>query len=272
MTTGLITPQEVRTRLGLREPVVQHIAVSEKPWSDYSESDYSLAQWHAACLIHQHDGPPTSKAQCKLPVRTPDGILNRAGVHAAAAALAGARGGVQASNEQKVAAAKALVRCYAQLDEKPPPSMMQSAIERTDAFLTHFGIRGMKWGVRRSRGPGGTVSSGIAKPKAGEPDEVAAIKQKAASSGFHSLTNNEMSVLVNRMNLQTNYAKMTARPSKLEVGRKFIDNQLKNGKTINEMMTFYNSPAGKLLTSAISNTSAGAHTKGKTLQGKHITR
>jgi hypothetical protein len=65
--------------------------VSEKPWSDYTKADYSIEQWHAACLIHLHQGPPTSKDQCKVPVRTPNGALNRNGVHAAAAALAGPR-------------------------------------------------------------------------------------------------------------------------------------------------------------------------------------
>lgn len=61
--------------------------VSDKPWGQIKESDYDLEQWHRACLIHLHDGPPTAKSQCKLPVREPDGTLNRNGVHAAAAAL-----------------------------------------------------------------------------------------------------------------------------------------------------------------------------------------
>jgi hypothetical protein len=49
--------------------------ISNRPWSQFQESDYDLDQWHRACLIHLHDGPPTAKAQCKLPVREPDGTL-----------------------------------------------------------------------------------------------------------------------------------------------------------------------------------------------------
>ena len=64
--------------------------VSNRPWGRFLESDYTLQQWYRACLIHLHDGPPTAKSQCKLPVREPDGTLNRNGVHAAAA-LAGDR-------------------------------------------------------------------------------------------------------------------------------------------------------------------------------------
>jgi len=107
--------------------------VSEKPWSDYTKSDYTIEQWHAACLIHLHDGPPTSKSECKLPVKTPNGALNRNGVHAAAAALAGARSPLKAPPEQKTKAASALRRYYAQLGETPPDSLKQSALSHQSA-------------------------------------------------------------------------------------------------------------------------------------------
>lgn len=115
--------------------------ISEKPWSDYTKADYTIEQWHAACLIHQHQGPPTSKSQCKLPVKTPGGALNRNGVHAAAAALAGARGGVQASSEEKAKAASALRGYYKQLGETPPDSLAQSNINLgvVDNILSDYG-------------------------------------------------------------------------------------------------------------------------------------
>lgn len=129
------------------------VTVSEKPWSDYTKADYTPEQWHAACLIHEHEGAPTSKSQCKLPVKTPTGTLNRNGVHAAAAALAGARGGVGASPEEKTAAGKALIRYYGQLNEKPPPSLQHSWLDdllgNWGVTLTHHGVKGQKWGVRR---------------------------------------------------------------------------------------------------------------------------
>jgi hypothetical protein len=126
---------------------IEHL--SEKPWSDYTAADYSIEQWHAACLIHQHEGPPTSKNQCKLPVKTPSGAVNRNGVHAAAAALAGARGGVNASSSEKSSAAKALIRYYHQMDEKPPPSLLKHS--NIEDVIEHYGKKGMKWGVRSAR-------------------------------------------------------------------------------------------------------------------------
>lgn len=99
--------------------------ISNRPWGQFSESDYDNAQWRRACLIHLADDDV--KANHKLPVREPDGTLNRNGVHAAAAALAGARGGVDAPPEKKRAAARALIRLYRELEEEPPESIVRMA-------------------------------------------------------------------------------------------------------------------------------------------------
>lgn len=103
------------------------MAISNKAWGQFAESDYTLEQWHRACLIHLHDGPPEAKSQCKLPVREPNGTLNRNGVHAAAAALAGARGGVDAPMAEKRSAARKLITLYGELDEEPPESIRRLA-------------------------------------------------------------------------------------------------------------------------------------------------
>jgi hypothetical protein len=103
------------------------MAISEKPWSKFGEKDFSDEQWYEACLIKPLKSEYTAKAQAKLPVREPDGTLNRNAVHAAAAALAGARGGVKASPEEKRKAALALIRLYRELEEEPPESIKRIA-------------------------------------------------------------------------------------------------------------------------------------------------
>ncbi len=128
---------------------LKHKDISTQPWSNYTKADYTPEQWHNACLIHIHDGPPTSKSQCKLPVKTPTGTLNRNGVHAAAAALAGARGGVNAPSEEKAKAARALVRYYRELGDQAPASLLKHSLNDEFDFLEHYGVKGMHWGIRR---------------------------------------------------------------------------------------------------------------------------
>lgn len=103
-------------------------AISEEPWSNFSSADYSIDQWKRACLITMPDGDPASKGTYKLPILTPTGALSRAGVHAAASALAGGRGGVDAPPDQKAKAASKLRGAYATLKEKPPDSLKADAV------------------------------------------------------------------------------------------------------------------------------------------------
>lgn len=184
--------------------------LSEQPWSSYTKTDYTLEQWHAACLIHQHEGPSTSKSQCKLPVKTPNGAINRNGVHAAAAALAGARGGVDASAEQKASAKAAIRRLYAQMDEKPPPSMGQSDMD----FIDHHGVKGMRWGVRKARS--GT-SRGTERTK--------------FSKSPKKLTNEELKRRISRMETEKRYNELNKRD--ISAGEKLASEILTNvGRTV----------------------------------------
>ena len=105
------------------------MAVSDKPWGSISEADYPTPEsFCAACLIDLNEGDgPKTKEKCKLPIREPGGAVNRNGVHAAAAALAGARGGVSAPASEKAKAARALMRHYGAMDEDAPDSLRRMA-------------------------------------------------------------------------------------------------------------------------------------------------
>lgn len=102
---------------------------SDKPWSNFSEADYTPEQWLRACLIHMVDRPKV-KADGKLPVREPDGMLNRNGIHSAAGALAGARGGVSAPAEMRRKAARKLISLYREMKEQAPDSLYKLVGEK----------------------------------------------------------------------------------------------------------------------------------------------
>lgn len=220
------------TELG--EEVITH--VSEKAWSDFTKADYTPEQWHAACLIHLHEGDPTSKSQCKLPVKTPNGALNRNGVHAAAAALAGARGGVDAPEEEKKKAAAALRRYYSQLDEEPPESLAQTAVDLGIQWLEHYGIKGMRWGVRQQRSveTKAHVDTGLfrrqtrVQAKGGEAHPahedavVAAVqKQKLKKSGTDALSTRELQQLAGRLELEARVETLATKK-----GKRFVSRQI----------------------------------------------
>lgn len=133
--------------------------------------------------------------------------------------------------------------------------MTTEITEALDATLAHYGIPGMKWGQRKSRGstvsaPTGPEPVQIKQNRKGNletaggrghnpsPDALnaVALRQKAHASGTHSLSNNELQTLVSRMNLESNYQKAIIAgkvPKQKNLLEKFIEgekNMLISGK------------------------------------------
>lgn len=228
--------------------------VSSKPWSSFKASDYTPEQWKRACLIVRGDG--SAKAQCSLPVREPDGTLNKNGLMAAAGVLAGARGGVNAAPEEKSKALAACRRLYAVAGMDVPDFLKQDGMGiKVNDFLAHFGgklvhfgVKGQKWGFRRSDAQLATA----AKARADAPDAVragetlSAIKSKGSLS---AVSDADLNHLVNRINLEKRYAEVD--PSVFTKGHKAIKTTLDVGRTMNEAIKFAKSPAGQLLSSAL---------------------
>lgn len=110
---------------------VQAAEVSNKPWEQFTEADFTVEQLRRSALIVRGDG--STKEQMSLPVREPDGTLNRNAVHAAAGGH-----GVSAvgniSEQERRSAAQKLVRLYREeLDETPPDSLLELAGMSTSA-------------------------------------------------------------------------------------------------------------------------------------------
>jgi HK97 family phage prohead protease len=101
------------------------MAISDAPWSNFSDGDYSDAQYARACLVDRGPDAGTPKQRYSLRVREPSGVINRNGVHAAAGRISQVRG---ATAEQIRSAARALVRIYRDdLGEEPPPALLELA-------------------------------------------------------------------------------------------------------------------------------------------------
>lgn len=123
----------------LFEPLVERIK-DVSSW-DGSASRYpSTEAYCKACLINENTGAPADwkQALCKLPVKDTDGQPVRQAIHAAAAALAGARGGVQASPEAKKKAANQIISYYNQMDEQAPDSVYKAAGKSPPARTTEY--------------------------------------------------------------------------------------------------------------------------------------
>ena len=96
-------------------------------WSS-PESKLSAEDFAKVCLMNWNGKGELTKGKMALPVRkTPGGAINTNAVHAAAAALAGARGGVKAPPAEKKAAAKKLISYYGEMKETPPDSLKRVA-------------------------------------------------------------------------------------------------------------------------------------------------
>jgi hypothetical protein len=105
---------------------IREAAVSDKPWSDFTQADYDIGQWRRACLIGP-DSQSDAKGDYKVSVKEPDGTLNRNAVHAAAGAH-GISAVTGISADARKAAAKKLVGLYRnQLKEEPPAGLLSTA-------------------------------------------------------------------------------------------------------------------------------------------------
>lgn len=92
---------------------------------------------------------------------------------------------------------------------------LSEVVTRTGGRMFHFGIKGMKWGVRRERGPDGTVGGG----HPASEDAIKAVKTQMTinkTGTLNSVSSKDLKQLVDRMDLEKRYVNMTlhAAPAK----------------------------------------------------------
>ena len=91
-------------------------------------------------------------------------------------------------------------------------------------ILAHYGVKGMKWGRRRSRSQIDANSSEDAKT-------AAAASAKVKSSGTNSLSNKELQGLITRKNLEKQYKTLSGNKGAAQRGADLLKWAVsKNGK------------------------------------------
>jgi hypothetical protein len=131
VTMVAIPAFDLRINLGpAPQDALAAAGISQEPW-DGSPSRFTQEQWERSTVLHRcDDGTKDCHA---LPVREPDGTLNRSAVHAAAGRI----GQVDASVEQVSAARRALLAAYAELGEEPPASLVAAVFARGPGWVTN---------------------------------------------------------------------------------------------------------------------------------------
>ena len=116
---------------------------------------------------------------------------------------------------------------------------MSLAVEQGREFLEHYGVKGMRWGQRKSSSPRevtaeSVVKSGLrsktkvkakggqAHPATDDAIKAAVQKQKLKKSGAAALSNKELSELRDRLQLEQQVTQLAA-----PKGKKFVTGQLK---------------------------------------------
>lgn len=116
------------------------------------------------------------------------------------------------------------------------PDGSLSTMKQTDLdeFLSHFGVKGMHWGVHRSHSAKEAEREHRIRTTASTDSAKAHDAEvKARTTGIHSLSNEELQQLVTRMNLEKQLNQLSATPkgkSNLTKGRDFVENQTKTAK------------------------------------------
>lgn len=80
-----------------------------------------------------------------------------------------------------------------------------SKFDTVAGFLKHFGVKGMHWGVHRSRSASSTPSSD-------DHSRAATIRSQRKTAGTHTLSNKDLQDLITRLNLEQQVKRLAPTP------------------------------------------------------------
>lgn len=120
-------------------------------------------------------------------------------------------------------------------------------VDATDNVLSHYGIKGMRWGVRRKRDSdtGRVKGKPASAPKESQDAKAAKkLKKKSASE----LSNAELKELNRRLQLELDYARLNNDPSqrsKVKKGEDFVKQAISYGNMATQVYNLATHPLTK---------------------------
>lgn len=114
--------------------------------------------------------------------------------------------------------------------------------------LLHYGIKGMKWGVRRSDAQLARTQTAPKSTLSNDAKSAERLHNKIQNKGTGSLSNQEMRQFLERMNLERQYSQMMSSPpdkSAVERGHDRIKKYLAYGQTYENVRKFLQTPTGQ---------------------------
>ena len=127
-----------------------------------------------------------------------------------------------------------------------------------DDMLIHYGVKGMKWGVRRD--DDSSDGSSAPQPRSSSDAKLAdATAAKIQNGGTRTVSNTELQSLITRMNLERQYSSMAVQQqNSIDAGLRVTQRVLKAGKTAEDVRRFLETPTGQAVKRGLKGTLAVA--------------
>ena len=100
--------------------------------------------------------------------------------------------------------------------------------EHREQYLMHYGVLGMKWGVRRRR-----TGSGVSRSSGKKVKGASVVKENQNGQTKRRMSNNELQARVKRLRLEAEYARLVRETTPVTVSR--IDKAIQAANSISKM-------------------------------------
>lgn len=150
---------------------------------------------------------------------------------------------------------------HPEYDMEVAMSQIERGRSAMSGYLSHYGIKGMKWGVRRSDAQLERAQS-APKPTLSEDAKTAnKLYKKIETKGTGSLSNQEMRQFLERMDLENRYSRTMSEPqgkSAADRGHEQVKKYLAYGQTYENVRRFLETDTGKMVKTGMKTAAAAA--------------